>query len=783
MVGENILFVSLRIIWSRLLRAFHTLSLLALLAFDVHAQSPSSIAGRTIQLTVSSGNTPFASSGSYRFLPSATDGSYAIVPISGAISPSSGTHTYTKTGANTGQLAFTDSIAGALTGNCTFTTPNSGTYVLTGISFPGSSQTGTFFLYSGASPTSIAGYTITVTVTSGASPYASSGSYQFLPAASGNTYNIIGLSGVPNSSGTYSYTQNSPLTGIISFDDSITGPGQSSQLSFDTASSGTAFLRKSGFLGFQTAVFGMVPPSPPSISANPQSQTVAVGASVTLSVSASGVGTLSYQWRKNAVNISGATSAAYTLTGVQSTDAGTYDVVVSNLAGPTTSSGATLTVATPPSITGQPQSQMVTVGQNVAFTVTAAGTAPLSYQWRKDGTNLIGATSATYSLTGVLMSHTGSYTVVIANVVGSVTSAPPAVLTVNPPPSGRVVAWGRNSFGQANVPLSAQSGVKGIAAGYNHTLALKTNGSVIAWGSNSDGQTSVPVAAQSGVIAVASGYYHAVALKSDGTIVAWGRNAEGQTTVPVAAQSGVAAVAGGGYHTLALKNDGSVVAWGRNAEGQTTVPVAAQSGVIAITAGEYHTAVLKNTGAVIAWGHNGFGQSSVPAAAQSAVIAIGAGGYHTSALKTDGSVVAWGDNTAGQTTIPSGAQSGVTSIAVGHIHNIALKNTGVMVAWGLNGDGQTTIPTGLSPVTVVAGGGYHSVAISIAPTITTTSANNNLTLAWPDTATGYRVETALTFAPTATWNNVTGTFQTNGGSVSIVLPMTGTQKFYRLVKP
>ena len=156
------------------------------------------------------------------------------------------------------------------------------------------------------------------------------------------------------------------------------------------------------------------------------------------------------------------------------------------------------------------------------------------------------------------------------------------------------------------------------------------------------------------------------------------------------------------------------------------------------------SAALKDTGAVIAWGHNGFGQSSVPATAQ---------------------------------------QSGVTSIAVGHIHNVALKNTGLIVAWGLNGDGQTTISTGLIPVTVVAAGGYHSVAISIAPTIATTSANNNLTLAWPDTATGYRVESALSVSPGVSWSTVAGTFQTNGGSISIVLPVGDAQRFFRLTKP
>ena len=96
-----------------------------LLAPAGNAQSPSTIGGRTIQLTISSGSFPFASSGSYRFLPSAVDNGYAIVPISGNVDPSTGTHTYTKTGANTAKLSLVDSDVGGLTANCTFTTPTS----------------------------------------------------------------------------------------------------------------------------------------------------------------------------------------------------------------------------------------------------------------------------------------------------------------------------------------------------------------------------------------------------------------------------------------------------------------------------------------------------------------------------------------------------------------------------------------------------------------------------------------------------------------------------------
>ena len=79
-------------------------------------------------------------------------------------------------------------------------------------------------------------------------------------------------------------------------------------------------------------------------------------------------------------------------------------------------------------------------------------------------------------------------------------------------PGGTVVGWGNNESGQSTVPESARSGVKAIAAGEQHSLALKQDGSVVGWGSNTYGQTTVPTGAQSGVKAIAAGYVHSLAL-------------------------------------------------------------------------------------------------------------------------------------------------------------------------------------------------------------------------------------------------------------------------------
>jgi len=168
----------------------------------------------------------------------------------------------------------------------------------------------------------------------------------------------------------------------------------------------------------------------PTITVQPQSQTVSSGANVTFNVTATGTGPLNYQWRFNGVSISGATTSSYTRSNVQSADAGSYSVLVSNAGGSVPSANAVLTISSAPSITTQPQSQTVVAGSDATFDVTATGSAPLSYQWRFSGGNIAGATASTYTRVNAQLADAGAYTVVVSNSINTVTSAP-ATLTVN----------------------------------------------------------------------------------------------------------------------------------------------------------------------------------------------------------------------------------------------------------------------------------------------------------------------------------------------------------------
>ena len=160
-----------------------------------------------------------------------------------------------------------------------------------------------------------------------------------------------------------------------------------------------------------------------SITTQPQSQGVAVGSNATFTVAATGTAPLGYQWRFNGAAISRATNTSFTVTNAQSSNAGSFSAVVTNSTSSATSAVAVLTVTVPPAITAQPQSQTNNFGTTAIFIVSAAGTAPLSYQWRKGATNLVGHTDVTLALTNVGRGDDGVYAVLVTNLGGSTLSS------------------------------------------------------------------------------------------------------------------------------------------------------------------------------------------------------------------------------------------------------------------------------------------------------------------------------------------------------------------------
>jgi hypothetical protein len=196
------------------------------------------------------------------------------------------------------------------------------------------------------------------------------------------------------------------------------------------------------------------------------------------------------------VNISGATLSSYTTPVTATTDSGsTFAVVVSNTAGSVTSTAATLTVnaaAVAPTITTQPVSQTVTAGQTATFAVVAGGTAPLGYQWQKNGANVAGAIGSSYTTPATTTSDNGStYRVVVTNSAGSVTSGS-ATLTVTGGggPNLTPPICGLNNDSTNHVPTgSAVTTVNGSASYSWHDFVLNVPDVGGTWVDNTYGPT------------------------------------------------------------------------------------------------------------------------------------------------------------------------------------------------------------------------------------------------------------------------------------------------------
>ncbi len=203
-----------------------------------------------------------------------------------------------------------------------------------------------------------------------------------------------------------------------------TYPTPAAETGYDFTDSLWAFFSR-----FLTMVDG-----PPKIVSQPVNNIQFSGQPASFWVTAAGSGPISYQWQRNGVDIPGATSNWYTLPAASPEDSGaTFRAVASSDSGIATSAEAKLTVSAAPvepAVVAQPADQAAIAGQAASFSVTATGDAPLSYQWRKNGVNISGATNASILLPVALTADSGAtFTVLVANRSGTVTSAP-ATLSV-----------------------------------------------------------------------------------------------------------------------------------------------------------------------------------------------------------------------------------------------------------------------------------------------------------------------------------------------------------------
>ena len=232
-----------------------------------------------------------------------------------------------------------------------------------------------------------------------------------------------------------------------------------------------------------SAILVVVQSSAISITSRPTGISAPVGTTATYKVVATGnpsAGALSYQWCRRApggtkfIAIPGATASSYTTPPTVIGDNGArYLVQVSNAFVRPESDSAILIVPpsstlTLPTITSQPVSQSVKVGQTATFKIVASGAAPLSYQWKKNGTN-VGTNAASYTTPAITMAdNKAKISVVVTNSLGHVNSSE-ATIAVNTNP-GSAIIIDHTSTNLPQVPSDAiVAAKKSLRIAYGHT--------------------------------------------------------------------------------------------------------------------------------------------------------------------------------------------------------------------------------------------------------------------------------------------------------------------------
>ena len=309
-----------------------------------------------------------------------------------------------------------------------------------------------------------------------------------------------------------------------------------------------------------------------------------------------------------------------------------------------------------------------------------------------------------------------------------------------------------------------------VAAGWDHTVAVKTDGTLWAWGNNYDGELGdgttvnksnpVQIGTATNWQSVAAGGSHTVAVKTDGTLWAWGYNSDGQlgdgttgsksSPVQIGTATNWQSVATGKNHTVAVKADGTLWAWGYNYFGQlgdgttgnksSPVQIGTATNWQTVAASGVHTVAVKRDGTLWAWGYNSDGQlgdgttgnksSSVQIGTATNWQAVAASDDHTVAVKTDGTLWTWGyngfgelgDGTTGNKSGPVqiGAATNWQAVAAGDYYTVAVKTDGTLWAWGDNASGQLgdgTTGNKSSPVQMGTATNWQSVAAGYSHTV------------------------------------------------------------------
>jgi len=469
----------------------------------------------------------------------------------------------------------------------------------------------------------------------------------------------------------------------------------------------------------------------------------------------------------------------------------------------------------PPFITSQPVNQAVVTNQNAAFTVIAGGTQPLSYQWYFNNTPLTnnahyaGVTSTNLAVFSAQLADAGSYSVIVTNYLGSVTSSIANLLVVsNPPaittqPQSQSVNVGTNlTFTTAvtgDAPLNFQWYFNGVPlVNTSHILGSTSNNLTVVNAQTNDMGNYFMIVTN--LVGMATSSVATVTILSPpvATVQPTGRSVPpgwpttfsasftGGTPmtyqwqlngadIPGATNTTYAIAAVGtndlGFYHLVASNSynvtasadakltfGNVAVWGRNLSGESQTPPDLTNAFA--VAGSYGASFAARTdGSLISWGAGTATNISVGA---TNVVALSSSAG-TVVLRSDGSIVGWNFIPAAGGNYPVPNASNIVAVAAGNNFGFALRAEGTLVAWG--GSPYTNYPAGLNHVTAVACGISHSLALKSDGTVVSWGDVKTASLNVPfnltnvvGIAAGYAHSLALKGDGTVTaWGSGTGT--------------------------
>ena len=304
-------------------------------------------------------------------------------------------------------------------------------------------------------------------------------------------------------------------------------------------------------------------------------------------------------------------------------------------------------------------------------------------------------------------------------------SPPPAQPTANQTPE--VQPWVLRPRAAATVaptatpdtpqkPIAASNteGFTQVAAGENHTCALRGSGQAVCWGANDQGQLDAPEELR--FQQITSGWRFSCGIQTDGRVACWGRNNHQQADPPdgrfttidagwdhVCALSGpvatcwgwnaneraspppnitFAAIGAGAEHSCGLSTSGGLVCWGKNDNGRAD----SRDGPFrALTVGIAHTCVLRNDGTALCQGENSTGQSDPPARV---FVQLSAGSDHTCGMLAEEHVECWGGSPENAASIPFSPPGQFESISAGWLRSCAVNRDKQVACW----------PTAIRPV-------------------------------------------------------------------------------------